>query len=85
MDPRVAVGTSLAIGALTGCFGFFGRLLHLQVDWTILVILGPMAMLGSYLGAKQTGRMSPQVVRRLMGAVIATGSLLLFWLAYNQL
>ncbi len=85
LDPRIAVGTSLAIGTLTGCFGFLGRVLHLQVDWAVLVILGPMAMLGSYIGAKQTGKMSPQRVMRLMGVVIGTGSVLLFWLAYTQL
>jgi len=60
-------------------------LLSLQVDWAVLAILGPMAMLGSYIGAKQTGKMSPERVMRLMGVVIGTGSVLLFWLAYTQL
>lgn len=68
MDPRIAVGTSLAIGALTAGFAFLGRVLPLQVDLTVLVILGPMAMLVAFLGAKQTGKMSPQTVRRLMGS-----------------
>lgn len=85
MDPRVAAGTNLAIGTLTGLFGFLGHLLHLEVDWPVLVILGSTAMLGSYLGAKQTGKVSPQTLTRWMGAVMVISSLPIFWLAYTQL
>jgi hypothetical protein len=85
VDPRTAAGTNLAIGALTGLFGFVGHLLHLEIDWVILIVLGPMAMLGSYLGAKQTGKLSPQTLRKWMGAVMVITSLPIFWLAYTQL
>jgi len=85
MDPRVAAGTNLAISTITGLFGFLGHLLHLEVDWPVLVILGSTAMLGSYLGAKQTGKVSPQTLTRSMGAVMVASSLPIFWLAYTQL
>ncbi|MFH1560236.1 MAG: sulfite exporter TauE/SafE family protein [Chloroflexota bacterium] len=85
MNPRIAAGTNLAIGAITGLFGFVGHLLHLEIDWAILVVLGPMTMLGSYLGAKQTGKVSPQTLRRWMGGVMLITSLPVFWLAYTQL
>jgi hypothetical protein len=85
MDPRMAAGTNLAIGFFTGLFGFVGHLLHLEVDWPLLVILGSTSMVGSYLGAKQTGKVSRRTLMRLMGVVMVVSSLPLFWLAYTQL
>ena len=85
MDPRIAAGTNLAIGFFTGLFGFVGHLLHLEVDWPLLIILGSTSMLGSYLGAKQTGKVSRRTLMRGMGAVMIATSLPVFWLAYTQL
>jgi hypothetical protein len=84
MEPRVAAGTNLAISTVTGLFGFLGHALHLEVDWVVLAILGSTAMLGSYLGAKQTGKVSPETLTRWMGAVMVISSLPIFWLAYIQ-
>ncbi len=85
MDPRIAAGTNLTVGAMTGLSAFLGHLLHLEVDWAVLVILGPAAILGSYLGARQTGKVSPQTLRRWMGGVMVITSPPIFWLAYTQL
>jgi uncharacterized membrane protein YfcA len=41
-------------------------------------------MLGSYLGAKQTGKVSPRTLRRWMGGVMIITAIPLFWLAYTQ-
>ncbi len=84
-DLRMAVGTTRAIGTLTGLFGFLGHLLHLEIDWVVLLILGPMTMLGAYLGAKQTGRVSLRTLRRWVGSVMVITSLAILWLAYQQL
>jgi len=84
MDPRIAAGTNLTIGFFTGLFGFIGHLLHLEVDWPVLVILGATSMVGSYLGAKQTGRISRRTLMRWMGIVMVITSLPIFWLAYTQ-
>ena len=84
-DLRVAVGTTRAIGTLTGFFGFLGHLLHLEIDWVVLLILGPTAMLGAYLGAKQTGKVSLRTLGRWVGAVMVITSLAILWLAYQQL
>lgn len=84
MDPRIAAGTNLAISTAVGLFGFLGHALHLEVDWTVVVLLGSTAMLGSYLGAQQTGRVSPETLTRWMGGVMVITSLPIFWLAYIQ-
>ncbi len=84
MDPRMAAGTNLAIGFFTGLFGFAGHLLRLEVDWPVLVILGTTSMLGSFLGAKQTGKISRRTLTRWMGIVMVITSLPIFWLAYTQ-
>ena len=81
----MAVGTTRAIGTLTGLFGFLGHLLHSEIDWVVVLILGPMTMLGAYLGAKQTGRVSLHTLRRWVGSVMVITSLAILWLAYQQL
>ena len=84
-DIRMAVGTTRAIGTLTGLFGFLGHLLHLEIDWMVLLFMAPMAMLGAYLGARQTGKVSLPTLRKRVGAVMIITSLPMFWLAYAQL
>lgn len=84
MDLRMAAGTNLAIGFFTGIFGFAGHLLRLEVDWPLLIMLGATSMLGSYLGAKQTGKISRRTLTRWMGIVMVITSLPIFWLAYTQ-
>jgi len=83
-DLKMAVGTTRAIGTATSLSGFLGHLLHWEIDWVLLLILGPMTMLGAYLGAKQTGRVSPRTLRQWMGAIMVITSLPIFWLAYQQ-
>ena len=83
-DLRMAVGTTRAIGTLTALSGFLGHLLHLEIDWVVLFILGPMTMLGAFLGAKQTGKVSLPALRRWMGATMLITSLPIFWLAYQH-
>ena len=84
-DLRMAVGTTRAIGTLTAFFGFLGHLLHLEIDWVVLLILAPMTMVGAYFGARQTGKMSLRTLRHWVGGMMLITSLPIFWLAYQQL
>ena len=84
LDPRMAAGTNLAIGFLAGMLGFLGHMLHLEVDWAVFAVIAPTAMAGAYLGARQTGRMSPRTLKRLMGVVMVVVALPLFWVALTQ-
>ena len=84
LNPRMAAGTNLAIGFLAGMLGFLGHMLHLGVDGAVFAAIAPAAMAGAYLGARQTGKMSPRTLKRLMGVVMIVVALPLFWVACTQ-
>ncbi len=46
--------------------------------------MAPAAMPGAYLGARQTGNVSPGTLRRLMGVVMVVAALPLFWVTFAQ-
>ena len=79
VDPRIAAGTNLFIGFIMGSVGWVGHVVQGQVDYALLALMGGAAMLGSYYGAKLTGRVSLGTLIRAMGWVLlAVGALLVF-------
>lgn len=78
IDPKIAVGSNLAIGFLTAAIGAAtSALAGGGFDWLALLIVGPPTMLGSYLGAQLTGRLRKEAVQRLLGWTIAAMGLLM--------
>ena len=71
VDPRIAAGTNLFIGVLIGASGWVGHVVEGKVDYALLVPMGAAAMIGSYYGAKLTGRV------RLVNLILAMGLVLL--------
>jgi uncharacterized membrane protein YfcA len=71
VDPRVAVGTNMAIGCLTAFAGFASLCKGDGVQLLPLLIAGPATVLGGYLGARYTGRWRKEVLQRLVGLTIA--------------
>ena len=71
VDPRIAAGTNLFIGVLIGASGWVGHVLKGEVDYALLIPMGIAAMVGSYYGAKLTGRV------RLVNLILAMGLVLL--------
>jgi uncharacterized membrane protein YfcA len=83
-DVPVAIGTNMVIGLLTALVGVVTACtLGSGVDLLSLAVVGPPTILGSYLGAGLTGRLSKETLQRLLGWVIAVlGMLMLlecFW------
>ncbi|MFB9276397.1 sulfite exporter TauE/SafE family protein [Cohnella cellulosilytica] len=77
LSARLAAGTTMAIIvpiALGGGLGYY-RTGHLD-PW-LLAAVAPSIMLGSYLGAKLTGRVPVQWLQRAIVAVPITGGLIL--------
>jgi uncharacterized membrane protein YfcA len=77
IDPRIAAGTNLFIGFFMGSLGWVGHATKGEVDYPLLVMMGAAAMIGSYLGARLTGRVSLNSLILTMGVVLlVVGALL---------
>ena len=84
IDPRVAVGSNMAIG-------FFTALVGAVTSWyagggfdpAALAFVGIPTMVGSHLGAMLTGRMNKDTLQRVLGGTIAVLGLFMaveaFW------
>jgi len=71
MDPRYAAGTNNAIGVLAGMFGFAGHAINMNFDVAVLAVMGVTGMVGSFIGAKQTGRISATTMRLMIAILLA--------------
>jgi uncharacterized membrane protein YfcA len=71
VDPRVAVGTNMAIGFLTAFAGAASLWQADSISLLPILIAGPATILGGYLGARYTGKFRKEALQRLVGATIA--------------
>ena len=77
-DPRIAAGSNLMIGSFLGAFGFIGHGIQGELDLIVLAVMAVPAMVGTYFGARLTGRISVNGLLLLMAAVLlAVGVLLI--------
>lgn len=83
VDPRIAAGTNLFIGVLIGASGWVGHVINGQVDYALLALMGAAAMVGSYYGAKMTGRVRLNGLLLAMGVVLMAVGALLVWRGAN--
>ena len=84
IDPRIAAGTNLFIGFLMGSFGWIGHAAQGNVDYPLLAGMGAAAMVGSFYGAKLTGRVSLSTLILTMGWVLLVIGALLVFEAYRR-
>jgi uncharacterized membrane protein YfcA len=82
MEPKIAIGTNLAIASFMGTFGLIGHLINNNVNYIILTIMGSTAMIGGYIGAKYTNRFSDVTLKRIIGIVLIAVALTMFWCVY---
>jgi uncharacterized membrane protein YfcA len=72
-DVPVAIGTNMVIGLLTALVGVGTAYTQGSgFDLLSLAVVGPPTILGSYLGAGMTGRLSKETLKRMLGWVIAS-------------
>jgi uncharacterized protein len=71
MGPRHAAGTNNAIGVLAATFGFFGHAINMNFDVSVLAVMGVTGMIGSYFGAKQTGKVSAVTMRLVIALMLS--------------
>ncbi|MGH9997167.1 MAG: sulfite exporter TauE/SafE family protein, partial [Nitrososphaeraceae archaeon] len=70
-EPKIAVGTNMLISSVMGISGFIGHVISSEVNFLYLIVLGPSALIGGFLGARYTNRLSPTTLKRLIGIVLA--------------
>lgn len=85
VDPRLAAGSNLFIGMAMGALGWVGHLLNGRLDWTLVVLLGSAAVIGSYFGARLTGRINLNILILVMGLALLCAGLLLLWRGASSL
>ena len=85
VDPRIAAGTNLFIGVLMGSAGWVGHVVQGQVDYTLLALMGGAAMIGSYYGAKLTGRVRLTMLILAMGVALILVGAVLFVQGFSRL
>ena len=83
VDPRIAAGSNLFIGFIMGSVGWIGHVVQGKVDYPLLVLMGGAAMIGSYYGARFTGRVRLDTLIATMGAVLLVVGVLLLWQAFR--
>jgi uncharacterized protein len=78
LDARAAVATSMLVIAMQSLAGLVGHLGHVALDWALVAPITAAAVIGSMLGSRLAGRLSPQAVRRGFGwLVLAMAALVL--------
>jgi uncharacterized membrane protein YfcA len=72
MDPKQAIGTNMVVGCLTAAIGTATNLLagDGRLNWLVLAAVVPPTLLGGWLGARLTGRISKSAVQRLAGWIV---------------
>ncbi len=79
METKVAIGTNLAASSLTGASSLVGHLINGNVNFLIMITMGPSAMLGGYMGAKYTNRFSEGSLKLIIGVVLIVVTGFIIW------
>jgi uncharacterized membrane protein YfcA len=79
METKVAIGTNLAASSLTGASSLIGHLINGNVNFLIMITMGPAAMLGGYMGAKYTSRFSEGSLKLIIGIVLIVVTGFIIW------
>ena len=78
LEMKEAVGTSLTIITLNSLFGFLVSQSHIQTDWTLLLGLSAMAILGIFIGMRLAKNIDGAKLKPLFGwFVLLMGSYIL--------
>jgi hypothetical protein len=77
LQLREAVGTNLVVGFALGLFAFAAHAARLEVEWALLGAGLAGALPGAWVGARLTGILTEDTLRRGLGALmLAVGAAL---------
>lgn len=75
MDPKLSIALSLAIVGATSLLGVYGHYKKGNVNFKIAAIFGPVAMGGTFLGAKISAYMSGQLQLIIFAVIMLVASI----------
>jgi uncharacterized membrane protein YfcA len=70
MTAARAVGTNLVVGFAVGVVGLAAHAARFEVEWWLLAVGAPAALVGGWFGAHVTGRLSEVTLRRAIGVAL---------------
>lgn len=78
LPARIAIGTNLASSAFMGTIGVIGHLINNNIDFVILTLMGPTAMLGAFLGSKFTNKINESNMKFVISIVLIVIAVAMF-------
>jgi uncharacterized membrane protein YfcA len=78
LPTRIAIGTNLASSAFMGTMGVIGHLINNNIDFIILTLMGPTAMLGAFLGSKFTNKINESNMKFVISIVLIVIAISMF-------
>ena len=79
LNPKIAIGTSLAVIIPTAIVSATTHFTMGNVNWKVALILAPLAIVGGYLGAKLTAPISPENLKRGFGIFMICVGIYMVW------
>lgn len=79
IPTRVALGSTLAIGLISGAAGFAGKALTAQIPLWPSIAVAAGALLGSLCGSRLSQRVSQVTLRRMLAVVVLASALRVGW------
>lgn len=78
LPMRQAIGTSLMIIAMKSSAGVMGHLSHVNIDWSLTMLISLFAVGGSFVGARFSAKIPADTLRRVFAYfVLAMGTFIL--------
>jgi uncharacterized membrane protein YfcA len=75
VPPRIAIGTSLGIGMFAAVAALIGKAATAQIDPPLATVVAIVALVASPIGAWVSIRTQPQVLMKILAAVVIVAAL----------
>ena len=75
VPPRIAIGTSLGIGMFAAVAALIGKAATAQIDPPLATVVAIVALIASPIGAWVSIRTQPQVLMKILAAVVIVAAL----------
>ena len=79
LDPKIAIGTSLAVIVPTAIVAAWRHPLLGNVNWHVVAWMMAGSVVGAYLGATLTTHVQGEWIRRCFAVVLVATAIRMFW------